>query len=525
MLRRPLMMSCSLLALVACGEPPPDLSGDGVADLPGNVTQIAPVHPRAAISGAVVDALSGMPLDGVGVHAVSGTFEASTTTVGGAWSFGDLPAGGEGRITLSFEGFMSTSLTFTTDDAAGDFPSDNNTHDQGVVGLLRSAPVTLMVLGARGQPLTGAQVALRLPFSHLRLGQAIEAAGATSVIATTGGDGSANFLGLVDVSEPMHHLIGDYRLAISVAANGAASGAESSLLLSSAIDLGRYPTLIVDGDNLMPLTPAGGQLRVLASNASDLIQRRQQVSMIDVDEAVRVVFDRPVESQSVVVQLSDERGELSLPINVVWDARGEILTIQPIGTPALLPGREVNLSLSALPADGGGAFNGSANLFTPGPESPFPNENVSVLDWTDTLGDEMINGGDYLTLLTELPIGGRLANGTAAHGSRLVEYVFLAPLDPLDSVLGEQDYSVGDIPVHAYANLLEANPIGDASTSGFTRTIRLRMPPAANFSSGMGLSVRIRLIFDNPHLLTHQNRARTVAGAALTRYDVRLNLP
>jgi hypothetical protein len=269
----------------------------------------------------------------------------------------------------------------------------------------------------------------------------------------------------------------------------------------------------------------GSNLRVLSSNAHDLMGRRQQVSLIGVDEAIRIVFDRPVNPATVVAHLSDASGAASLPINITWDPRSEVMTVQPIGNPALAAGREFNLTLSALPADGGNAYSGSANLFTPGTESPFPNEDVTVVDWTDRNDDEMINGGDYLTLHTELPIGGRAANGAATHTSRLVEYVFLAPLDPDNSVLGEQDYRVDDILVYASASLLEDNPIGDASTSGFTRTVRLVLPPAASFTSGMGLSVRIRLTFDNPFLLTHQNRCRSITGAPLASYDVRLNLP
>ena len=524
MVRRSLL--CSLFfALCACGEALPDLSGDGLGDPPGSVTQIAPVHPQASISGFVVDALSGLPLDGITVHATSGTFDATTTTVAGAWSLADLPAGGEGRISLSGEGFVAASAEFSTDDSAGTFPSDNNTHDQGIFGLLRSAPVSLMLIGSSGEPLAGVQVALRLPFSYFKVGASPRPMGTVSVTATTSGDGTASITGLPDVSAPLHHLIGNQSLFVAAAANPASEGAQATLLLSPVLDLGRYPAFVLSHGELTPLMANGSNLRVLSSNAHDLIERGQPVSMIEVDEAIRVVFDRPVDPATAVVHLSDASGATSLPINITWDERHEVMTVQPIGAPALIAGREVNLALSALPADNGNAYSGSANLFTPGTESPFPNEDVAVVDWDDRNEDQMINGGDYLTLHAEIPIGGRSAGGSSTHGSRLVQYVFLAPLDQDNSVLGEQDYSVNDIPVYVNASLLEENPIGDATTSGFTRTVRLVLPPAANFSSGMGLSVRIRLIFDNPFLLTHQNRCRSVTGAPLASYDVRLNLP
>ena len=46
---------CAAFVLTACGgEEPADLNGDGQGDRPGSVTQIAPVHPIASVSGYVL---------------------------------------------------------------------------------------------------------------------------------------------------------------------------------------------------------------------------------------------------------------------------------------------------------------------------------------------------------------------------------------------------------------------------------------------------------------------------------------
>ena len=131
--------------------------------------------------------------------------------------------------------------------------------------------------------------------------------GTVSVTATTSGDGTASITGLPDVSAPLHHLIGNQSLFVAAAANPASEGAQATLLLSPVLDLGRYPAFVLSHGELTPLMANGSNLRVLSSNAHDLIERGQQVSMIEVDEAIRVVFDRPVDPATAAVPVGTSR--------------------------------------------------------------------------------------------------------------------------------------------------------------------------------------------------------------------------
>ena len=80
-------------ALSACGEEPPDLNGDGQADAPGSVTQIAPVHPVASVSGYVYDVATGQAIEGASVSLFASSEHSETTGVDGYVNF-FIAAGG-----------------------------------------------------------------------------------------------------------------------------------------------------------------------------------------------------------------------------------------------------------------------------------------------------------------------------------------------------------------------------------------------------------------------------------------------
>ena len=116
--------------------------------------------------------------------------------------------------------------------------------------------------------------------------------------------------------------------------------------------------------------------------------------------------------------------------------------------------------------------------------------------------DGEINGGDDLYLYADLPIGRRNGNGTSGLSSALAQYAFVAELDGENSVFGELDYTQNDVPSYPNVVFVEPNPGLATGYSGYTTRLRLRLPDAAIFNPNMGISVRIKLMFDNPNLVS-----------------------
>jgi hypothetical protein len=51
------------------------------------------------------------------------------------------------------------------------------------------------------------------------------------------------------------------------------------------------------------------------------------------------------------------------------------------------------------------------------------------------------------------------------------------------------------------------------------------MPSAAVFNANMGISIRIKMIFDHPDYLSSSNQVKMPDGTPLTNYTIRLALP
>ena len=134
-------------ALSACGEEPPDLNGDGQADAPGSVTQIAPVHPVASVSGYVYDVATGQAIEGASVSLFASSEHSETTGVDGYVNFSRIAAGGTALFAVAAEGYLSANGTVGIPSQSGDFPSANNHATMGRIGLMRAAPLTTKARG------------------------------------------------------------------------------------------------------------------------------------------------------------------------------------------------------------------------------------------------------------------------------------------------------------------------------------------------------------------------------------------
>ena len=515
-------------ALTACGgEEPADLNGDGQGDRPGSVTQIAPVHPTASVSGYVYDISTGQPIEAASVMLHATQKHASTTAGDGYVTFERIAAGGQALFQVVAEGYLSANGTVNIPSQSGDFPSANNHATIGRVGLMRSAALTTTVYGSDLQGKSGVLMSLTVPYSFV-LNHSYS--GEMTVQATSGDDGTLRFEGAPDLtalSAVISGRAGNARFHAHADESGA--GVTLSRRYSEISAQGQLPLFVRHADELLHTMESGTSLRMVHSNVPDLVQRRQQIVPMNVATPIQILFDRAVDPGSLQVNMLNETGAAEVEMEATFGAGGRLVSLAP-SVGGLTPGAEYNLSVYADALSGTQGWGGVANILTAGDHAaPFGDADYAV-EWeandpsTDRNMDGEINGGDDLFIYADLPIGRRNDNGTSGLSSALAQYAFVAELDAENSVFGELDYTENGAPSYPSIVFVEPNPGLATGYSGYTTRLRLRLPAAAVFPI-RGMQIRIKLMFDNPNLLSSNNQVMMPDGTALTNYTIRLALP
>ncbi len=515
-------MSLGLL-LVGCGEEAVDLNGDGQPDAPGSVTQIAPVHPEASVSGYVYDATTGASLDGVSVAVHTGGNSSTTSSAAGLVELKSLPAGGTALVTVVAEGYLSARLTLNLPDDAGDFPSANNHASFGQIGLIPAGPLSSTVFDAELTGKEGVMVSLKLPYSHLQDGHV---RGEVTLQATSGSDGELSFENGPALSK-IGALTANHGGSAIIHAHADNLGRGETIQVSfhELAEMGRLPLFVRQNNRLQDTIRRGNALRMVHGNIPDLVQRTEHVVPMPVAQPIRLLFDRAVNPATLSVLLVDESGENEITLQPEFSAGGRLISLVPaLGN--FSPGAEYNLRIRAESTDNASSYwLGSANLLTESDHTaPFSDEDYQV-EWDDRNDDGEINGGDDLFLNADLPIGRRRSGGSSGLNAALAQYAFVASLNADESVFGEIDFEINGSPSYPTIHFEEPFPGNGLLASGYTTRMRMRLPDAASFNANMGISVRIKLIFDNPQLLQSTNQVLMPNGTPLTNYTVRVELP
>ncbi len=518
-------------ALSACGgEEPIDLNGDGQSDRPGSVTQIAPVHPTASVSGYVYDVATGQAIEAAAVMLHATEMHSSTTASDGYVSFQGIAAGGQALFEVVAEGYLAANGTVSIPSQSGDFPSANNHATIGRIGLMRSSALTTTVYGPDLQGKSGVLMSLTVPYSFV-WNDGFR--GEMTVQATSGDDGTLRFEGAPDLSA-LGAVIWSRGGTARFHAHADDSGAGVTLQRSytEIAAQGRLPLFVRHADELLHTMESGNSLRMVHSNVPDLVQRRQQIVPINVATPVQILFDRAVDPGSLQVNMLNETGEEEVDMEATFTAGGRLVSIAP-ASGSLAPDAEYNLYVSGQGLSGSQAWSGTANIFTAGDRAAPFGEGNYVVEWeannpaTDRNRDGQINGGDDIFVHADLPIGLRRDNGQSGLNGALAQFVFMAEIDsdPTSIVFGELNYEENGIPVYPMAYFVELNPGLGILYSGYTTRLRLRLPAAVTYPPNSGLTVPIKMMFDNPNLLSSSNQVRMPDGRALTNYEIRLELP
>jgi len=510
------------LALTACGEDTMDLNGDGQGDQPGSVTQIAPVHPIASVSGYIYDLSTGQAIPSASVTLHARSSETSTTGSDGYVQFKRVAAGGDALFHVAVEGYLPANGAFHIPSSSGDFPSANNHATFGRVGLMRSTALTTTVYGEDLLGKAAVRMSISIPYTFVHDGSE---RGEMTLQSVSDDDGTVRFEAAPDLTA-LSAVIAQLGGTVGIHSHADESGPGVTVQQDYAelASLGRLPLFVRHAGQLMHTLVMGPNLRMVHSNTPDLVERRHQIKVIPVTTPIRLLFDRAVDPATLQVVMVTETGASEVEMDADFSAGGRLITLAP-ALGGLTPGAEYNLSVNARSLGSTQAWVGNANLLTQSDHvAPFGDEDY-VVEWDDRNDDGEINGGDDLFLNADLPIGRRSLNGASGLSSALAQFAFVAALDAENSVLGEIDYEENGVLTYPAAVFMEPDAGYGIYGSGYTSRLRLRLPSAAVFNANMGISVRIKMIFDNPALLNSNNQVKMPDGTNLTNYTIRLALP
>ena len=496
----------ALLLLLSCGSDPDDANGDGIKDGvvdPNNVTVVAPTNPLGFVAGEVWDASTGQPLSDANVSLFGGGVDGQAVTDStGRFQFGPLAAGASFSLRIDRSGYFDAVVSgLMIDDQAGDFPTVNGAIFVGPVALVTNdGQYSVQVVSEDGAPVTGANVTVETALRYF-LGGTAQGTGHAS--AMTDADGRARISGLPNIWMLPPRLESVSSLVVNAApvdldGDGTAdlSGATVDVPGRDARNQALIPTIVLR-------RPGDQPLAAIASNVPGLAGAPlTQPSLIAADETIRVVFNKPIDRDSVTVDLRNEDGTTPIQTSVVVSAFENTVLIDPAAD--LTAGAEYNVAVRVhskddVPTE---VLSIAAPFFVhDDPAQPI----VVIGSFVDRNNDGAWGtAGDTIELLVSAPIG-------RAGLSPAFRVEFLTALDfNGTATVGDGQ---GELPPAGFLPppplvlaAGEPNPGNGAGLSGFTRVIAplpVTLPaPLSNAGTSVDMEVRFVSEPSDPRLIT-----------------------
>lgn len=484
--------------LIACGSDPKDTNGDGVADdvvEPNNVTVITPTNPLGFVAGEIRTTATGRPLSGATVEIFGGRITGEATTESpGTFELGPIAAGATFSLQASASGYFDAVMPgLVIDDEAGNFPTVNGALYVGPIQLLTNdGEYTVQVVAEDGQPVMGAEVTIETAARYF-VGDLPRGTGFSS--DATDQDGRVTVAGLPNVWALPPRYEPYAALTISVApvdldGDGAAdlSGATMSVSGRDARNEALAPVIVLRHGGAQPL-------QAIASNVPGLVGApASQPAIIAPQENVRVVFNKPIDRESVLVDLVDEDGANPLATAVVTGAFDNVVFIDPAED--LQPGAEYNLALRVHSLDGipTEVLNLAAPLFAEDdPQAP-----ISVLgSFVDVNGDGLFGtGNDAIELKLSRPVG--RPGMSPAFRVELLIAIDLNGTSTIGDAPGELAPAGSPQPAPLVLQAAEPSPGNGAGPSGFTTLVapRVTVLPMPLSRAGTSVDMEVRFTAD-----------------------------
>jgi len=367
---------------LGCGEELEDANGDGIADgirQPDSVTVVTPAEPKGTVSGQVLGT-DLRPLTEVAVEMTIGSKDepvAATTDAKGNFEFKEVPAGSQVLLTFSKANYATLRATAVVPSSAGNVPINNGNASFGPITLARlDGTLNFLLVTPQGRPAANVRATLEAaPAGSIVLFNSDNAQRVVSnvvVEATSNDQGLLSFTGIPGAAELARLQNGQYRLWVSpMDGNG-----------DGIPETGGFPNTYSGGEIVanattrlipLPFTRPSASFSVEASNvaslrgSTDLDPLR---NMIAPGEPIHLFFTHPVQASSLLARLTDEQGKELLGVSVNVGNAGYSATITP--SAPLQEGREYNIDLRAVSAEGGAIFPRTGVLYVGTQASPRP---------------------------------------------------------------------------------------------------------------------------------------------------------
>lgn len=411
----------ALIALAACSPPPTDGNKDGIADgvrVPTDVSLVAPSSPVGAVSGQVVNSKF-LPLDGVSVVLViggktdgTGLSYKATTDGEGNFAFKDVPAGANGEVLASKQGFGSVRVGVTVPAAAGNFPLNDGNANVGMLMLMElSTTLRFTVMTASGRPAKGAKALLEVApigaqsFTTVGYGLPL---GQLSVDTAVDQDGYAAFANVPAPGEMarVNPTAVGYTLVISdldedgdghIDYNGQVNTYTGTALFTRA----PAPIVLADARIALPLNIVASNVETLA-NGSGLPMR----NVVRPSEAISVFFNQPVLDQSVIVKVVDDNCSTSIAVTRTMRPDHWGFTITPNAN-SWQSSKRFNVVVRATGLDAANTISRVGYFFAADPLQPVQLSTTARFEFRKLGGNTnlaKVEYGDAVFAIFDLPI-------------------------------------------------------------------------------------------------------------------------
>ncbi len=454
---------------------------------------VAPADVRGTVGGLVIDAVSGDPIAGAAITVYGGASLANATSgpdgvfVAGADdddadTLAELPAGG--TLHVEVEGpatgtpYTGAELSAVLPVAAGDVPLAAPSVAVGPIGLVpRTLSLMVQVVRDDGQAYQNVQVQATTAVGWVSFASGSPAgAGSWSSTELTSTAGIATFGDLPDVAAlpaPLSDLITFTIPAQDLNGDGFPEF-EGVVATRSARTLAAGLVLLTVASIDLPLTVVSSNVPSLVSSgaAGDSLP-----PVFEAIDAVRLVFNQPVDPATFALAVSDEDGNL-IATTAMFATTNIVIGDPPGGS--WLSGAEHNVVVHAvsLGSNPPRTYDGWGAFFTLGPVP-----GVTVAANRDP-GDPGIIRLDFSE-----PVGAAIGTAWSLGGASCPVFVGVDLTG--DALLDDTNETLGpDCNVTLTGN--EVDPAGAAGISGFTTRAYFYAPSGM---PGLGTAVPLELRF------------------------------
>lgn len=427
---------------LGCGDELKDENGDGIADgvrEPDSVTVVTPATPKGTVSGQVLGT-DLKPLSEASVKMTIGSSAdpvTATTDAEGNFEFKDVPAGSQVLLTFTKQGYATLRASSTVPSSAGNVPINNGNASFGPITLAKlDGTLNFLLVTPQGRPAANVKAVLEAtPAGSIILSNYESTSQVVSTVvveATSNEQGALTFSGIPSSLE-MARLYnnssgaGQYKLWVSPMDSNNDGVPETGGYVNSYSGQNVVENSTIRIINLPFSRPTGSALNVQSSNVASLQGSTDfdpLRNMIRPGEPIYLFFNQPVQTGSLLARLTDEYGRESLNANVAIGNGGYSATITPAAS--LQEGKEYNIDLHAVSAEGGSIFTRTGFFFTGDYSSP---RTISITEVryreTSTSGAAatQIDPGERVYITFSAPIGRTYNIGAPSSGPHVQVFI------------------------------------------------------------------------------------------------------